>query len=123
MAAVLTTTMTMRIILSVRGPLTSGGSFALSGHTANSSTSRTTHVISTRSGGPTNITAPNAHTYTLEDMRSKTDGQWETDNKIGADEAKNTGEIGLTREESEPHVGVKVTIDKQVGYDQYPHAR
>jgi hypothetical protein len=68
------------------------------------------------------MSAPNAHTYTLEDIRSKNDGQWDGDNKSSVNDAK-PNDMSLQREDSDSHVGVKVTIDKQVGYDDYPHAR
>ena len=60
MAAVLTTTMTLRIILSVRGTLSHGGSFAGSSSSSGAGSGSggpsggsrgTTHVISTRAGG------------------------------------------------------------------------
>lgn len=111
MAAVLTTSMTLRIILSVRGTLVAGGSFALSGTTANSSTSRTTHVISTRSAGvPTNLSNQAPHTYTLDDMRTKPESEWVDENKShnGDD-----GKPGVLDQGS----GIKVTIDREVGYD------
>src|SRR6202041_3093706 len=47
MAAVLTTSMTLRIILSVRGSLVHGGSFAGGSTAATSGQSRSAHVIST----------------------------------------------------------------------------
>lgn len=121
MAAVLTTSMTLRIILSVRGTLVQGGSFALSGTTANSSSSRTTHIISTRSGIPTNISAhvPHDHTYTLDDMRSKPEAQWpDNDNQSGKGEI-----LGMDPAKGEEAEGVKVTIDREVGYDQYPRGK
>ncbi|KAK1226587.1 hypothetical protein PQX77_010427 [Marasmius sp. AFHP31] len=125
MAAVLTTSMTLRIILSVRGPLYKGGSFALSGSTANSS-SRNTHVLSaSRSGVPTNLSARMGPTYTLDDIRTKPEGEW-ADND-GASDGKS---VGLVDGSTNPvhsrgggDAGVKITIDRQVGYDQYPHAK
>ncbi|KAF9267479.1 hypothetical protein L218DRAFT_984978 [Marasmius fiardii PR-910] len=120
MAAVLTTSMTLRIILSVRGPLAKGGSFALSGTTANSGSSRTTHVISARSGVPTNISRA-GHTFTLDDMRTKPEGEW-TDNDVSA-EGKNAGLENSSHTTSRNDAGVKITIDRQVGYDQFPHAK
>ncbi|KAG7088482.1 hypothetical protein E1B28_012470 [Marasmius oreades] len=119
MAAVLTTSMTLRIILSVRGPLAKGGSFALSGTTANTASSRATHVISART--PTNISSRAGHTYTLDEMRTKPEAEW-TDNDT---EGKNTGlnmdNPSHTTSKNDP--GVKITIDRQVGYDQYSHAK
>ncbi|KAJ4000391.1 hypothetical protein F5050DRAFT_533939 [Lentinula boryana] len=114
MAAVLTTSMTLRIILNVRGSLKSGGVFtggtASSGH----SSSRTTHVISTRSGGRHSSQA--AHTYNLEDMRTtKPEPEWpepDAENKV----------IAIDGAPMDPN-GVKITVDREVGYDQYHHAK
>lgn len=122
MAAVLTTSMSLRIILSVRGSLVHGGSFALSAST-NTGSSRTTHVITTRTGGiPTNVSTHNApHTYTLDDMRSKTEGDWVGDGKsVNEAEAKTTT-LDNSDAESAPTVGVKITIDREVGYDGAPY--
>jgi hypothetical protein len=113
MAAVLTTSMSLRIVLSVRGSLAHGGSFALSGTSGTSSSSRTTHVISTRSGAPTNISSHTPHTYTLDEMRSKTDGEWavgDVDAKSSVTESK-----GGVLESDKANQGVKVVVDRQVG--------
>ncbi|KAF5369255.1 hypothetical protein D9758_002633 [Tetrapyrgos nigripes] len=120
MAAVLTTSMTLRIILSIRGDLTYGGSFALS-HSSAPSTSRTTHILSTRSNMNTGI-ASHAPQYTLEDMRGKGEGDWSsgelvTDNK---NNSLGAGEGEIVRDAAN---GVKITTDRQVRYDQYPGAK
>ncbi|KAJ7644093.1 hypothetical protein FB45DRAFT_783874 [Roridomyces roridus] len=116
MAAVLTTSMTLRIILGIRGTLVHGGSFALTGSSAPTGSSRGTHVISTSrsAAAPTHSTP---HTYTLDDMRSKPEAVWE-DNKgmaPGDDKALGIDERAVTP----PNIGVKVTIDREVGYDSY----
>jgi hypothetical protein len=129
MAAVLTTSMSLRIILSVRGSLVQGGSFALSASTQTGS-SRTTHVISTRSGAaPTNISTHTPHTYTLDDMRSKTETDW-VDGKSSVNETEGKAAILDPSHENDgerptQNVGVKITIDREIGYDQspYPHAK
>jgi len=124
MAAVLTTSMTLRIILSVRGSLEHGGSFALSASSGGTS-SRTTHV-SGRSGHPTNISTTNPHTYTLDDMRSKPESEWgvvDVDAKSSVNDTENKGPVGglggstEDRDTLSPGVGVKITIDREVGYD------
>jgi hypothetical protein len=118
MAAVLTTSMTLRIILSVRGTLERGGSFALSASVNNSSC--TTH-ISGRSGNPTNISTQ-PHTYTLNELQTKPEGEWgpvDPDNKssINDTERKNNLVPDHSRELSDQSMGVKVTIDRNVdGY-------
>jgi hypothetical protein len=111
MAAVLTTSMSLRIVLSVRGSLAHGGSFALSGTSGTSSSSRTTHVISTRSGAPTNISSHTPHTYTLDEMRSKTDGEW----AVGEDAKSSVTESKGAVLEDKGNAGVKVVVDRQVG--------
>lgn len=122
MAAVLTTSMSLRIVLSVRGSLVQGGSFALSA-SSQSASSRTTHVISTRSGAaPTNVSTHNAgHTFTIDDMRSKTDTDWAANDKASDTEAKPTILEGA--EQPSRDVGVKITIDREIGYDQNVHAK
>ncbi|KAG5654268.1 hypothetical protein H0H81_005514 [Sphagnurus paluster] len=119
MAAVLTTSMSLRIILSVRGSLAQGGSFALSANTTTNS-SRTTHVISTRGAVPTNIST-HGQTYTL-DVRSKTEADWASNDKASESEAKPT--ILDSAEANNPGVGVKITIDREIGYDDsFHHAK
>ena len=85
MAAVITTTMTLRIILSVRGPLDYGGSFAgvWSSSTATHSASRGIGVASARA--PANAQsilqiASHTHTaptYTLDAMGQKSEHGWD----------------------------------------------
>jgi hypothetical protein len=115
MAAVLTSSMTLRIILSVRGTLIKGGSFALSASMGNSSQS--TQIISGRSGNPINSSVqPN--TFTLDDLRTnstKPEGEWvvSPDNKSSinlADRKNNL--VPDSREPVETTMGVKVTIDR-----------
>jgi len=132
MAAVLTTTMTLRIILSVRGSLASGGSFAGSTTGAASAGSRgTTHVISTRhtaagqpGAGLVNITSQlGSHggvpqTYTIGEIGDKSRNDWENDGKSSVNEGKE----GLVPSDDAVNVvdrgannfGVKITIDRQV---------
>jgi hypothetical protein len=121
MAAVLTTSMTLRIVLSVRGPLEHGGSFALSASTGGTS-SRTTHAISGRSvNHPTNISTHGAqHTYTLDDLRSKPEAEWTTSGDADTKSSVHLAEDGIKgvhRSDSDAG-GVKVTIDREIGYDE-----
>lgn len=111
MAAVLTASMTLRIILSVRGSLKMGGSFALSSSAAESS--RSTQIASGRSGNPiTGSAQPN--TFTLDDLRTKPEGEWVVpDNKSSiniADHKNNL--VPVSREPVETTMAVKVTIDR-----------
>lgn len=115
-AAVLTASMTLRIILSVRGSLAQGGSFALSNSSQSGST-RNTHVITTRTGGvPTNVST-RAHTYTLDEMRTKPEADWPGNDKASESEAKPAILDGNDAEQHQP-VGVKITINREVGYDE-----
>jgi hypothetical protein len=125
MAAVLTVSMSLRIILSVRGSLDYGGNFSLSVGT--NSSSRTTHVGGARSANhPTNISVQAPHTYTLDDLRSKPEGGWgiaDSDVKSSTpddDTVLKTGFIDATHDNSN---GVKITIDKEIGYDETPYAK
>ena len=124
MAAVLTTSMTLRIILNIRSSLDHGGSFALSGSSAHN-TSRSggnpaIHGLSNVSGigaqpthgginsvqlrstnGPV---GPNAHTYTLDEMRGKGESGWDGD--ITEDKSS----VGDGKDD----LGVKVTVDRDI---------
>jgi hypothetical protein len=128
MAAVLTTSMSLRIVLSVRGNLAHGGSFALS-NTTNTGSSRTTHVITTRTGGgvPTHLSTHGGnHTFTLDDMRSKPEGEWTGDNKSSVNDSENKPrELDPDTGRVQGNMGVKITINREVDYDEspYPHAK
>ncbi|KAI0632170.1 hypothetical protein C8Q77DRAFT_1059957 [Trametes polyzona] len=58
MAAVLTASMTMRIILAVRGSLVAGGSYAVSSGSAPSRSGNTTHVLSSARAGAAGTVPP-----------------------------------------------------------------
>jgi hypothetical protein len=111
MATVLTASMTLRIILSVRGSLNMGGSFALS--TSGGESSRSTEITSGRSGNLINGSAqPN--TFTLDDLRTKPEGEWAVpDNKssVNIADRKNNNLVPDSIEPSET-MAVKVTIDR-----------
>ena len=123
MAAVITTTMTLRIILSVRGPLEYGGSFAWSSSAGTHSATR--GIASARA--PANATsilqiASNTHsapTYTLDGIGQKTEHVWdgtegktdllsipENDNKSSDYDPGYTAAHGL---------GVKITVEREMG--------
>lgn len=127
MAAVLTTTMTLRIILSVRGTLAYGGSFA-GASTPNTSAGNsrgTTHVLSARAPGASNVLNINStigtgtigQTYTIGEMGAdKSRPDWDADGKSSVNEGKE----GLVPSDDQVNIvnthpkGVKVTIDRQV---------
>ncbi|KIY71555.1 hypothetical protein CYLTODRAFT_369191 [Cylindrobasidium torrendii FP15055 ss-10] len=114
MATVLTTSMTMRIILSVRGSLVYGGTYTT---TAESTSTRTTHALSTRSGGIG--AAPADHTYTLDRIRSSREGGWSEASVKDDDKGAGTlGDAPTSRNTDDDH-GVKVTVDRQIGFDMY----
>jgi hypothetical protein len=127
MTAVLTASMTLRIVLSVRGTLASGGSFAGS---STHGSSRTTHVISTSRTNPTNISSRIPGTYTLDEMRSgvKSEAEWDTDGKSSVHDSKVADIVAVGNEPKvaegdKAALGVKITIDQQVEYDETPYGR
>ncbi|EGN97998.1 hypothetical protein SERLA73DRAFT_182817 [Serpula lacrymans var. lacrymans S7.3] len=129
MAAVLTTTMTMRIILSVRGSLVDGGSFMGSHFSGASSSTAASRSISNNHHG--------AHTLNLGGISGGGDiGSkgipWEGDGKesVGEQEAVKggmilpiVGEDPEIRVESPRPYGVQVTVESQVEYDDFPRGR
>jgi len=160
MTAVLTTTMTLRIILGVRGSLAHGGTY--SGVSSGSGTHHTRSAVGNPSqagigsrvntnGGVVNIggvATPNgprggvshnlnhgvgAHTYTIDEMRSKAERDWAADGASDADDKQSTfaadrddGRLGYQEKgapladddrDSKPRSeGVKVTIDREVDF-------
>ncbi|EAU86009.1 hypothetical protein CC1G_03032 [Coprinopsis cinerea okayama7 len=136
MAAVLTTSMTLRIILSIRSSLDYGGSFALSN--SNHGTSSRGNVtnphihglsgLSHVSGNPglrsgaAHITT-NPHTYTLDEMRGKPEGGWDgaddlDKSSVGAESKGRVGNDDLVADE-----GVKITINREVIEEGYGRAK
>lgn len=110
MAAVLTASMTLRIILSVRGSLNMGGSFALTASVGESS--RSTEIISGRSSNPINSSAQ-ANTFTLDDLRTKPEREWVVpDNKSSTNISDRKRDLVPEAKEPVETMGVKVTIDR-----------
>ena len=126
MAAVLTATMSMRIILGVRGSLAGGGSFA--GASAASSS-----AMGSGSGSNSGVARQRqTHTFTLGDMRdaasvpaapkeSVVAANWEADKNSVGEESKGVLPDGLGVEvpglAQHGPVGVQVTVDRQIEYD------
>ena len=118
MATVLTTTMTLRIILGVRGPLERGGAFsgtysstAATSYGRSQSHSRgTTHVISTPSRSAGQIaTKDKGQTYTVDIAADgKEDAHWAPD----ANSVNDKDAVFLPTE----NVGVKITVDRETDY-------
>lgn len=126
MAAVLTTSMTLRIILSVRGSLSYGGSFAVSSTSHSSRSGGTTHVISTNRnhGGVTTNPVLSiqqqqpAATYTVPLQGKERD--WvggEYDNKSAVVVDNKEGVFPIDTPPANP--GVKITIDTETDFG--PH--
>ena len=131
MAGVLTATMSMRIVLGVKGPLENGGSFSASGSGSSSGASGSLSA--------TGVARRGALTYTIGDIhtQSKTgpvvrgakeepawDGDKHSDDAISRD-AKVTLPI-VREDESDKEassVGVQITVDQQVAYDESPRRR
>jgi len=116
MAAVLTTSMTMRIVLSVRGSLVNGGSFAgsISQSTGNSGLSRSGVVSTGRSGN-------HAPTFDLSQVSKAAEGgEWhlsDADGKSSVNGSESKGVIMPTGAHVVGDEGVKITIDREVEYD------
>ena len=128
MAAVLTTSMTLRIILAVRGPLANGGTFAVS--TAHSHPS--THVISRSApqGGPVLSLQHPQQTYTVGLAPEAKTQDWtdkDSDQMVVA-EVKGDGMYGIdeaaaVEEEEEGPKGVKVTTQVETDYDAFANKK
>jgi hypothetical protein len=114
--------MTLRIILSVRGTLVDGGTFSGTTSSSQSVSSRNTHVISTtRSAG--NVPR-NPHTFMLDNLGSKPESAWtEGDTKSSVLDGKSVLAIDNNGRD-DGNLGVKITIDREVGYDTaYPRGK
>jgi len=135
MAAVLTTSMSLRIVLSIRSSLDYGGSFALSGTSGAASsrggaTNPNIHGLSAMShsaGAP----APRPHqistgahaTYTLDEIRGKPELAWDGDRDDG-DKSSVGAELKRGPGSYDAHAGVHITIDREIMHEHtYPHAK
>lgn len=133
MAGVLTATMSMRIILGVRGSLENGGSFSASGSGgssgASASLSGTGAMGVARGRGAPTFTI-DTQTKSIGGARgAKEEGAWDVDKHsvdavpgrdakvmlpiVGEDESDKTAS----------KVGVQITVDQQVEYDELPRRR
>ncbi|KAI0345737.1 hypothetical protein BDW22DRAFT_1369962 [Trametopsis cervina] len=121
MAAVLTTSMTLRIILSVRGSLAKGGSFAVS--SAHSHSHPSTHVISAQrsaGAGPVlSLQNPHQGPYTVPLGGDGKARDWSDDKASDAIvEPKGDGVYAedVIEPTEETPKGVKITIDTETDY-------
>ncbi|KAI0699135.1 hypothetical protein BC835DRAFT_1412803 [Cytidiella melzeri] len=119
MAAVLTTSMTLRIILSVRGSLAKGGSFAVS--SANTHSHPSTHVISAQrsAGGPVlSLQQPQQGTYNVPLGPDGKTHEW--DDKASDAIVEGKGDDVYAVDSSiatdDGPKGVKITIDTETDY-------
>jgi hypothetical protein len=128
MAAVTTTTMTLRIILSVRGSLFHGGSFAGVWPSSSGTHSASRGIASARAPQNTpsvlQITS-NVHsapTYTIDGIRQKTERGWdgtEVESDILAVAENDHKPLGSSEYDADyseaPGLqGVKITVDREV---------
>ncbi|KAF8133283.1 hypothetical protein EV363DRAFT_1325792, partial [Boletus edulis] len=132
MAGVLTATMTMRIILGVKGSLLNGGSFSSSGSGATSGASGSLSGTGVARGrGAITYTINDIHTQSkgASAVRStKEEGAWDGD-KASDDAVSRDAKVMLPivrEDESDKEVstvGVQITVDQQVEYDEVPRRR
>jgi len=128
MAAVLTTTMTLRIVLSVRGSLDRGGAFngssSAGAHGSSSGGAAppsrgTTHVLSrSAAGGPgvLSITSPGSNRVQYIDQ-AKVNGQdWDKAESIHEGDNKGPVVYPIENQEQQNVGGVTITIDREVDY-------
>ncbi|EKM51479.1 uncharacterized protein PHACADRAFT_261628 [Phanerochaete carnosa HHB-10118-sp] len=125
MAAVLTTSMTLRIILAVRGSLAKGGAFA--GRSGHAQSHPSTHVVSRpapQSGPILSLQHPQQQTYTVGLAAEPKAHDW-TDDKESEQIAEVKGddvypiEEGGTPTQEEGPKGVKITIDTETDYEGF----
>ncbi|KAI0075051.1 hypothetical protein K474DRAFT_1685471 [Panus rudis PR-1116 ss-1] len=121
MAAVLTTSMTLRIILSVRGSLVRGGSFAVS---SSSHPSRSGGTLSAGRPQPTNqilsLQQPAPATYAVP-LGNKERGEWvagDYDGKNSVNDNKE-GVYAIDNPADPANLGVKITVDTETDYENF----
>ncbi|KIK81343.1 hypothetical protein PAXRUDRAFT_832908 [Paxillus rubicundulus Ve08.2h10] len=128
MAGVLTATMSMRIVLGVKGPLENGGSFTASGSAVPSSgisgSLTAPGVGVARGGGARTFTLGDIHVQSMNVERgTKEEGPWDLDKNsveaVGGD-AKAVLPIGGDGDSDRiaSRVGVQITVDQEVEYDR-----
>ena len=119
MTAVLTTTMTLRIILSVRGSLEGGGIFTGDWSTSVPQSQGTNGVPTGRGNTNSvlhiNSQLPPGGAYTLDGIQKKAQGEWMdvpgSDHKVPLD----TKETGSFEGGEAPGLqGVRITVDREV---------
>lgn len=125
MAAVLTASMTMRIILAVRGSLVSGGSFAVSSTSHPSRSGNTTHVISASRGAPGAPPNPvlslgavrDQAAYAVPLQAGDKAADWDGKSSVGGRDQK--GDI-FPVESNGADNGVHVTVESETDFGSFP---
>ncbi|PIL22575.1 hypothetical protein GSI_15264 [Ganoderma sinense ZZ0214-1] len=133
MAAVLTASMSMRIILAVRGSLASGGSFAVSSSSNPSRSGNTTHVISANRGAGQGGAPPNPvlslrgndlhnpsamYTVPLADG-DKAVADWDGKSSVGGVRDQKVTEIFPIESQTGSQEGVHVTVETENDFGGY----
>ncbi|KAI0648005.1 hypothetical protein C8Q79DRAFT_953042 [Trametes meyenii] len=139
MAAVLTASMSMRIILAVRGSLAAGGAYAVSAASHASRSGQTTHVLSSArgAGAPGNgpaatpvlslgrVGAEQPATYAVPlGAADKGTADWDGKSSVGGRDQKE-GDIFPVESPvsvdagADPHAGVHVTVESETDFTGY----
>lgn len=136
MTAVVTTTMTLRIILSVRGGLCYGGTFSGTGVTSISTRSGSRGINSGRAppNAPSilqiNSHAHTAHTYTIDGISQKAEHGWDS-SEGKSDVLPNTDKASSIHDPDfdagyarVPGMqGVKITVDREIADFEPPRTK
>ena len=132
MAAVLTASMSMRIILAVRGSLAAGGSFAVSSSSNPSRSGNTTHVISANRGagqlapanpvlslrGNDGLHQGAMYAVPLADG-DKTAADWDGKSSVGGGRDQKVTEIFPIESQNGGQEGVHVTVETENDFTGY----
>ncbi|KAI0349479.1 hypothetical protein OH77DRAFT_1465350 [Trametes cingulata] len=128
MAAVLTASMTMRIILAVRGSLAAGGAYAVSSSSAPSRSGNTTHVLSSArpppsqpnpvlSLGRVGADQPAMYAVPLGGAGDKAGADWDGKSSVGGRDQKEGDIFPADSPVADPaNVGVRVTVESETDF-------
>ena len=130
MTAVLTASMSMRIVLSVRGSLAKGGSFAVTSSSHPSRSGNTTHVLSGNRPQVNPVLSvgggrPEQGTFSVplgQTAADKAGQDWDGKSSVGGGRDQKAAEIfpiDTTVADQPPH-GVRVTVESETDFDNYP---
>ncbi|KAN0087888.1 hypothetical protein V8E55_006509 [Tylopilus felleus] len=130
MAGVLTATMSMRIVLGIKGSLLKGGSFTASGSGGTSGASGSLSATGGARRGAVSFTIGDIHAQSKSAAirGPKEEGAWDGDKNSDDAPCRDAKVIlPIVREdESDKEVstgGVQITVDQQVEYDETPRRR